>query len=261
VIARDRLPDAAIRRPRPAPTPPLVQRSHTAPADAGHGCACGGTCPKCSGRAADDAAASGRRVAARDNGGGGSGSGGAGSGSGSGCASTKTLSIDFVKLRAASRNPTPDLAFANRVFAPACVQFTSAGVHTATTVQSDGWLGGDTDLDSGPCPATAEELKLVNGAVAAFSLSSRLKAFFVASLSSGARGNSAPPYCGGTTVAVNTIAVTNSGASRTLAHEIGHVLLDSGDHPAATDNLMHPTNTSTGENLTATQRSTIFANA
>lgn len=260
MIARDRLP-AATRPPRTAPPPARVHRGRAAPADAGHACACGGTCPKCGGRAADDAAASGRRAAARDNGGGGSGSGGAGGGSGGGCASTKTVNIDFVKLRGTNRAPTTDLAFANRVFAPACVQFTSAGVHTATTAQSDGWLGGDRDLETGVCPATTEENNTYNGAITAFSLGSRLKAFYVRSISTGDRGNSHPKYCASTGVAAETINVTNSGRRRTLAHEIGHVLLDSGDHPAATDNLMHPTNTSTGENLTAAQRSTIFANA
>lgn len=259
MMTREKL--SAVSR-RPAPRAARAYGPAIAPRDAGHGCACGGTCPKCSGGARDDAVQRSGRAAACDNGGGGgSGSGGGGGGAAGGCGSTKTVGIDFVKLRGATRNPTADLRFANRVFAPACVQFTSSGVNTATTAQSDRWLGNDTDLDSGPCPATAEELNLVNGAVAAFSLSSRLKAFYVASLSSGARGNSTPPYCGGTSVATNTLSITNSGAARTLAHEIGHVLLDSGDHPAATDNLMHPTNTSTGENLTATQRSTVFANA
>lgn len=265
MIARERLP-AAAARPRIAPLPARLHRSHAVPADAGHSCACGGTCPRCSGRTHDDDATMRGREYAADSGGGGGAGGGTGSGSGGGvsgggCASTKTLKLDFVKLRQTNRNPATDLTFANRVFAPACVQFTSTGVNTATRAQSDGWLGGDRDLATGVCPATTEETNTYNGAVTAFSLSSRLKAFYVRSLSTGDRGNSHPPYCAGTGVAASTINVANSGRRRTLAHEIGHILLNSGDHPAATDNLMHPTNTSTGENLTAAQRSTIFANA
>lgn len=254
-MERAKAPARARLAARAAP----AHRRAVPAADAGRACACGGACPKC--RAAEDAAHAHSPARDEEAAGGGGGSAAAGSGGGGGCASTKTVSIDFVKLRAASRDPTPDLAFANRVFAPACVQFTSAGVNTATTAQSDRWLGGDTDLETGVCPATTEETNTYSGAIAAFSLGSRLKAFYVRSISTGDRGNSHPKYCASTGVASETINVANSGRRRTLAHEIGHVLLNSGDHPAATDNLMHPTNTSTGENLTAAQRSTIFANA
>jgi hypothetical protein len=260
MMAREKLP--ALPR-RPAPRVPRALARTGAPADAGHGCACGGTCPKCRG---SDAAQDHHRIqvsraAARDNGGGAGSGGGGGGGSGGGCASTKTVNIDFVKLRGSNRNPTADLRFANTVFAPACVQFSSTGVNNATRAQSDGWLGGDRDLESGVCPSTAEETATYSGAIADFSLGSRLKAFYVRSISTGDRGNSHPAFCASAGAAADTINVTNDGRRRTLAHEIGHVLMNSADHPADTGNLMHPTNTSTGENLTAAQRASVFAGA
>ena len=38
-------------------------------------------------------------------------------------------------------------------------------------------------------------------------------------------------------------------------------MLDSGDHPKDTNNLMHSTNSSTREELTPTQRTTVHGNA
>jgi hypothetical protein len=85
----------------------------------------------------------------------------------------------------------------------------------------------------------------------------------VSLISSGDRGYSYPPYCAtGAAAPISGMAnVSNSGASRTLAHELGHILINSGDHPADTNNLMHPTNTATGNELTAAQKASIYANA
>lgn len=226
-----------------------------------HGCACGGSCPRCqSGRKAGDgeggvgALADAGAAEALDGGGG-----------APAAPPTKTIAIDALTLRGASRNPAADVTFANTVFRPANVQFSLVNSAAASNADSDTWLGGDTDLAVGKCgAASGEELATWNGAVATHKFSSRLRAFFVTSISSGNRGDSYSPGCGnkGTSAPlVGMISVTNIGASRTLAHELGHILLDQVGHSAAPDNLMHPTDGSTGEKLTAAQIATIYANA
>jgi hypothetical protein len=175
----------------------------------------------------------------------------------------RTLSIDAVRLRGATRDPRADVAFANAVFDPCCVRVTLARNETATPALSDTWLGGDTDLATGTCGAASpDELNAYSGATAQYGLTSPIRAFYAATISSGARGESYPPYCAtGTAAAIRgMLKVTNSGADRTLSHELGHVLLNSGDHPPEMDNLMHPTNTATGEQLTAAQCAAANAN-
>jgi len=178
--------------------------------------------------------------------------------------SPKTVNIDAVKLRGAKRDPAADVAFANTVFKPASVQFNLVKNETATAADSDTWIGGDTTISTGTCgTATKEELDTWGGAANKFKLSSRLRAFYVDSISSGSRADSYPPYCAtGTAAPLSGMAtVSNTGASRSLAHELGHILINSGDHPADTNNLMNPTNTATGNDLTAAQQSSIYSNA
>jgi hypothetical protein len=174
------------------------------------------------------------------------------------------VSIDAVKLRGATRDPAADVASANTIFRPANVQFSLGKNETASVANSDAWLGGDTEISTGTCgAATTEELDTWNGAVTTFKLGARLRAFYVATISTGSRADSYPPYCAtGTAAPLSGMAtVSNSGAGRSLAHELGHILLNSPDHPADAKNLMHPTNSATGSDLTAPQRASIYANA
>ncbi len=176
----------------------------------------------------------------------------------------KTVSVDLVSLRGSTRDAPADLAFANGVFAPCCIQFTMGNGGTVSAADSDSWLGGDTDLQTGTCgSATTEELNAYNGATAKMKLSSRIRAFYAATISSSSRADSYPPYCAtGNAAPLNGMAsVSNSAASRSLAHEIGHILLNSPDHPADTANLMHPTNSATDSKLTPAQCATAYANA
>lgn len=225
-------------------------------------CACGGSCPRCSApasarnKAVDglDGATTGAATSALT----GAATGGAAAGT-----ATKTVSIDAVKLRGAARDPAVDVASANTIFRPANVQFSLRKSVTASTADSDVWLGGDTEISTGTCgAATKEELDTWSGAAAKFKLASRLRAFYVSTISTGSRADSYPPYCAtGTAAPLSGMAtVSNSGASRSLAHELGHVLLNSPDHPSDPNNLMHPTNTATGSNLTAPQKAAIYAN-
>ncbi|OPY74872.1 MAG: hypothetical protein A4E65_03723 [Syntrophorhabdus sp. PtaU1.Bin153] len=182
----------------------------------------------------------------------------------------KTVTVDLVKLRGSSRNPADDVSFANTVFRPANVQFTIGANQSVPDATSDSWLGGDTDLarihsctDVGP-----EEEAMRSGATTAYSLSSRIKAFYVENMTPSERAVCFPQYCasGSRAPFQDHAYVTNSGASRSLSHEFGHILLNNGNHtgvdnPSDTSNLMVPTNSATGENLDNSQRTTIYGNA
>jgi len=185
-------------------------------------------------------------------------------GSGAAAAATKTINIDAMKLRNSNRDPAADVNFANKVFKPANVQFNLVKNEKAVDADSDSWLGGDTKIETGTCgTASQEEVNVWVGAVTKFKFNNRLRAFYAEKISSGSRADSYPPYCAtGTASGLSGMAtVSNTGASRSLAHELGHILTNLPDHPDDTNNLMHPTNTSTGEELTPTQRAAIYANA
>jgi len=182
----------------------------------------------------------------------------------------KRITVDLVSLRGSNRNPVDDLNFANTVFRPCCVQFDFGIGVTVDPTDSDTWLGGDTVLDRFTACGTIspEEQAMYDGARASYSIGNRFQAYYVERLNPGARAASKPPYCATGVAApyVDTTRVSNQGQRRTLAHEFGHILLNSGrhtgiDNPADTSNLMIPTNSSTGETLDPTQCATIFANA
>jgi hypothetical protein len=181
----------------------------------------------------------------------------------------KTVTVDLVSLAGSTRNPPDDLTFANGVFKTCCVQFAlRKGLSVAPSL-SNTWLGGDTTLNRGTSPGVVrEEAPTYDGATSAFGLSSRIRAFYVEAIDPPARATSRPPVwaTGPAAPYADMVIVTNGAASRSLAHEFGHLLLNvSGAvhtaHPGGTDNLMEPTDSATGETLEPTQCTTIFANA
>ncbi len=182
------------------------------------------------------------------------------------CPDMKTVSLDFVSLNGSTRDPYADLAFANTVFAPCCVNFTATG-RTATPSLSDRWLGGDTVMEraTGDCngDARTEEIDAYRGAGRAWGLTGRVRVFYVESAHPRDRGRSVPLSCakGPAASIPEMLMVTNIGVDRTLAHELGHILLNPGSHGEPANNLMHVTNTATGNDLTPSQCATIFANA
>ena len=182
----------------------------------------------------------------------------------------KTVTVDMVSLNGSTRNSVNDLDFANSVFRPCCVQFQLGRGMSVISNFSDIWLDGDTVLSrSSACGAVhAEETAMYDGAANLLNLSNYIRIFYVESISPTARAYCKPPYCatGDEASQEGMVAVTNRAADRSLAHEFGHILLNSGrhtgiDNPADTSNLMVPTNTATGETLDATQCATIFNNA
>jgi len=179
-----------------------------------------------------------------------------------GCVGIRTFTVDLVSLDGSTRDPFADLEFANTVFNQCCVRFVPGGGGSESGARTRALLGGDTDLNNTGVNCgtpSGEETGLFRGASADFSLSNALRVFYVASVSSGDRGYSNPRLCGPAAVAglTSMAVITNGAASRSLAHELGHILLNVGVHPPDTNNVMHETNTATGEQLTAAQCSTI----
>ena len=134
---------------------------------------------------------------------------------------------------------------------------------------TQGWLGGDADLQwDDTSNVTAEVTAMFDGATSKHGLSSRMRFFFVASLTpSTARAYSIPPFraIGGQASYVDHGVVSNTALTDTVAHELGHILIDSGAqtaivNPADITNLMFAPGR-TGSNLDATQCATIFGNA
>jgi hypothetical protein len=183
----------------------------------------------------------------------------------------KTINVDLVKLDGATGNPATDLSFADTVFSKCCVRFQKVKDETVNDLAlTKQWLGGDTTLNRHTSADSVhqEETDMLDGAINKYGLTSRMKVFYVADMDPSARGTSRPPYFskGSASSHVNTAKITNSGMKRSLAHEFGHILLDSGQHtgidnPSDKGNLMIPSNDSTGEDIDASQCKTIYNNA
>lgn len=157
----------------------------------------------------------------------------------------RTLTVDTVKLDGSTHNPATDVAIANAIYAQCNVRIAHGVDATASGPETLGWLGGNRDLAAGPLCGTPspEVTHLVQGATARFGLAARVRAFFPVTFSLAAgRGFSWPASCGPVASKRNTAIVQNAATERTLAHEIGHILLDPGPHQAAaTQNVMVPT--------------------
>lgn len=187
----------------------------------------------------------------------------------SGALPTKNVTVDMVKLKGSSRNPSTDLTKASTIFSTCGVSFTAGQNITATDADSNLWLGGDTDItvSSGCGSVSPEEKSLFDGAKAKHGLASRMKFYFVDTLSGiAALGYSIPPYCatGAAGPYVDHGVIPNNALSDTVAHELGHILINSGTHtsidnPADTKNLMFSPRTDS--KIDATQCSRIRANA
>jgi hypothetical protein len=100
---------------------------------------------------------------------------------------------------------------------------------------------------------------MYDGAAAAHTLSSRMRVFLVKTFSGygGAAGFSRPPYCSGGYV--NHVILSNavSATINPLAHEFGHILLNSGAHTTAPDFMAPPG----GTVISPTDCATAFSNA
>lgn len=179
----------------------------------------------------------------------------------------RTISVDFVSLHGATTSATTELAAANTVYSGCCIQFVAGATPPhESQATTESWLGGDTDVDRtqgvGCGNVGGEEQVMFDSATSNHGLSSRMRVFLVASFTGSAgAGYSIPSYCatGAERPYVNYVVLSNAVSSTTnpLAHEFGHILLDSGAHTAS-PNLMAP---SGGTVLSATDCATCYANA
>jgi hypothetical protein len=151
----------------------------------------------------------------------------------------KTVTVDTVKLDGSTHNPATDVQVASAIFSQCNVRVQHGVNATATPAETIGWLG-DTDLRASKFCATptAEERSLVTGATTRFGMSARLRAFFPATFSGiTASGYSCTP--GGTApVRRNMMVIQNDADTDSLAHELGHILINLDSHTTA--GLMSP---------------------
>jgi hypothetical protein len=182
----------------------------------------------------------------------------------------KNVTVDLVKTKGSSRNTATDLATASTVFSGCGVSFTAGQNVTVPDADSNTWLGGDTDIQvSSSCGSVStEEKSAFDGAQTKYSLSSRMKFLYVNTLSGiSALGYSIPPYCATGVAApyVDHGVIPNNALSDTLAHELGHILINSGQHSgidntADTRNLMFAPGR-TASDLDNSQCQKIYASA
>jgi Domain of unknown function (DUF4157) len=183
----------------------------------------------------------------------------------------RTITVDSIRLHGATQSPSAQLATANTAYSGCCVRFVAGATppqESEATTKS--WLGGDTDLswEVNCGGVNAEETSMFDGATRKYNLSSRMRVFYVATMTpTTALAKSLPSYCatGGAAPYLDHVEVNNGALSDTLAHEFGHILLDSGQHsgidnPADTRNVMFAPGR-TASDLDTTQCSTIFGNA
>jgi hypothetical protein len=183
----------------------------------------------------------------------------------------RTITVDFVRLHGATQSPAAQLAVANAAYKGCCVQFVGgATLPPESQPDTESWLGGDSDLawDTKCGSISAEEKAMFDAVTTRSRLSSRMRVFFVATMTPAtALANSLPSYCatGAATPYLDYVEINNSALPDTLAHEFGHILLNSGNHtgivnPADTRNLMFAPGR-TASDLDATQCATIYGNA
>lgn len=171
-------------------------------------------------------------------------------------------------MRGSGRSPSTDLSKANEIFTHASVNFTAARNITVPNALSNTWLGGDTDLATSQGAITPEEQAMFGGANAQYSLSSRMRVFYVESLSGlSALAYSLAPFgaVGSAAPFVNHAVIGNAALHDTMAHEFGHILLNNDvhhgvDNPTDTCNLMYSPGR-TGSVIDPTQANTIYNNA
>jgi hypothetical protein len=180
----------------------------------------------------------------------------------------RTITVDVITLHGATNSSAAHLATANAAYRGCCVQFVAGATPpTESQATTESWLHGDTDLDltGVTCPTpTTDERSMYTGAAAAHTLTGRMRIFYPASTSGyPAYAFSRPEYCAGGFA--DHVVVYPGSLPDTLAHEFGHILLNSDAHagivtPTDTRNLMFAPGR-TASDLDASQCATIYGNA
>jgi hypothetical protein len=180
-----------------------------------------------------------------------------------GCPAIKTLAVDLVSMDGSTRNPPTELDRASTILDQCCVHLTLGTGASEPPARTRALLGGGTVLTKTTACGrpTAQELALFSGVSADLGLSSRIRAIYVQSTSPAVPAYDFPPFCatGAAAPLLGMAVVTNGASVRGLAHEIAHILLNSGAHPANPLNLMSAPAAPPGEQLDAAQCATILA--
>jgi hypothetical protein len=147
-------------------------------------------------------------------------------------ASGKSIDIWPISLPGSSRSAATDIARANAIWAQCSVAVNMAGGESWDTDVMD-LLDPKGVLNEYPNPhsPTVEETTML----AHHPGGSAIHAYFVPSMSAGSRGESFGPSW---TPSIPAVVISDSAASDSLAHELGHVLMDDVSHDPDPDNLM-----------------------
>jgi hypothetical protein len=151
-----------------------------------------------------------------------------------------TVPVDLVKLDGSIHDPSAELDVANAIYAQCNVRLVPKVNKVADADVTTSWIGEDRVIRlSRNCNSPSlESQRMIKGANLLFGLSSRFRIFFVKETSTRQRGETCPAESLRLLRGVSWVA--NTGNGRTLAHELGHSLLRSGQHPGTTQ-VMSPT--------------------
>jgi hypothetical protein len=165
----------------------------------------------------------------------------------------KSVTVNHTKLHGATGSIDSAITFSNnKVYNQANVEVKKGTDVTLDETKSKAILGADLILHefTDPTKPTAEEQALLK----INQTSGAVTMYYVKALSDGHTGEAFIPSNG---VGVGFV-VANSGIEQTFAHELGHVLLDSGSHVVPDDTyLMHPSIGAGKTKLTPDQIKTI----
>jgi hypothetical protein len=147
----------------------------------------------------------------------------------------KTITIDTLRLDGSTANIARDIAMANAILSQCNVRVVhgiDAGPPVAPASTTQTLLGGDTDLRAANSCGTpsAEERRLFRDGAAQAGFNARFRAFYVASFTNVAgAAYSCPPFTSPNALIRNTVVMQNGADAGTLAHELGHILINT-DH-------------------------------
>lgn len=144
----------------------------------------------------------------------------------------KTITVDTIKLDGSTHNPATDVQVASAILSQCNVRVQHGVNATARPGETTTWLR-DTDLHSnnncdGP---SREERTLFTGASAAHGFGARFRAFFPATFT-GVNGSGYSCIASDTPHRLmrNTAVIQNDADTDSLAHELGHILINLGPH-------------------------------
>lgn len=145
----------------------------------------------------------------------------------------KTVDIHSVSLPGSTRDPFADVARASAIWSQCSLKVNMSGGSWKTDLLDK--MPPTKTLNEYPDPSspTQEEIDLLKhhpGGVGT------IHAYYVPAMSAGSRGESF--WASVTPNGVRAVVVSDSAASDTFAHELGHVLLNNGGHHGDPDNLM-----------------------